>query len=136
MTRNSYMKLGLLFLILLPGVACRRGQQQASSQVGGTKTANAVNGGQSGTILKKISPVYPPLARLAHIEGTVILHAIIAEDGTVESLEAISGPRLLQGAAADGVKQWVYKPYLVDGKPRKVDTKITVNFRLNKAATH
>jgi len=83
------------------------------------------------TVLK-MQPVYPPVARAAHVEGKVLLHAIIDQDGAVESLDVISGPALLQGAAVNAVKQWKYRPYLIDGVARKVDTKVTVNFQLSK----
>ena len=76
-------------------------------------------------------PIYPPIARAAHVGGTVVLHATISSSGAVESLTAISGPAMLQGAALDAVRQWKYKPYLLDGAAVPVDTTITVNFNLN-----
>ncbi|WP_089843212.1 energy transducer TonB [Granulicella pectinivorans] len=88
----------------------------------------------TGSILQKVSPVYPPVAKAAGVEGTVILHAIIAADGSVESLDVISGPLMLRGAAVDAVKQWVYAPYMLNGVPRRVDTTVTVNFRFNNSS--
>jgi len=82
-------------------------------------------------LLKKTEPIYPPIAKAAHVQGDVKLHAIIAADGTVESLDAISGSDLLKGAAVDAVKQWVYQPYIINGQPRRVDTTVTVHFKLN-----
>jgi protein TonB len=79
----------------------------------------------------KTTPVYPPIAKAAHVGGTVVLHAIIAKDGTIQSLSAVSGPDMLKGAALDAVRQWKYKPYLLNGDPTEVDTTITVNFNLN-----
>jgi protein TonB len=61
----------------------------------------------------------------------VVLHAIISKQGTITSLQAISGPDMLKGAALDAVRQWRYKPYLLNGEPTEVDTTITVNFNLN-----
>ena len=85
--------------------------------------------------MKKVAPVYPPIAKIAGVQGTVLLHAMIAEDGTVESLDVISGPPLLQSAAINAVKQWIYKPYVVNGVARRVDTKVTVNFVLKPNAS-
>jgi len=83
-----------------------------------------------GQILQKVQPVYPQSAKENGIQGTVILHAIIGTDGHVERLEAISGPPELATAALDAVKQWTYKPYLLNGEPTEVDTTVVVNFNL------
>jgi len=91
-----------------------------------------VSGGvMAGNILTKVAPVYPDDARAAHISGTVVLHAIIGKDGVIEKLVVVSGPKELQRAALDAVRQWVYKPYLLNGNPTEVDTTIKVNFSLN-----
>jgi protein TonB len=84
-----------------------------------------------GQIITRTQPVYPPIAKAAHVSGTVVLHAIISKTGTIENLTAISGPAMLQGSAIDAVRQWRYKPYLLNGDPPEVDTTITVNFNLN-----
>jgi len=89
----------------------------------------------AGHILTKVPPHYPEEARAAGVGGTVVLHAIIGKDGTIEKLTVISGPALLQDAAVDAVKQWVYSPYLLNGVPTEVDTTIMVNFNLNKPRT-
>jgi TonB family protein len=81
-------------------------------------------------ILKRVQPVYPPLARQTRISGTVRLHAIIGKDGAVEHLEVISGHPLLLQAAMDAVKQWMYQPILLNGDPVKVDTTIDLVFAL------
>ena len=83
-----------------------------------------------GLLIHKVTPVYPQLAIIARQQGTVYLHAIIAKDGTIQQLQAISGPPLLIKAAADAVAQWRYKPYKLNGEPVEVDTTITVNFKL------
>jgi protein TonB len=91
-----------------------------------------ISGGvMAGRILNKTMPVYPPIAKAAHVGGTVVLHAMISKNGTIEHLEAISGPPMLQGAAIDAVRQWRYQPYLLNGDPTEVDTTITVNFNLS-----
>ena len=76
-------------------------------------------------------PIYPPIARTARVSGTVILHAIIGKDGTVQQLQVMSGPPLLVQAAIDAVRQWRYTPTLLNGKPVEVDTTIDVVFTLN-----
>ena len=82
------------------------------------------------SILSQTRPVYPTLARQAHIQGSVVLHAIIGKDGRVAQLEVMSGHPLLVQAALDAVKQWLYKPTLLNGDPVEVDTTITVTFTL------
>jgi len=78
----------------------------------------------------KTNPVYPTLAKQARIQGAVVLHAIIDKDGNVSELQVISGHPLLVQAAIDAVKQWRYKPTLLNGDPVEVDTTITVNFTM------
>ena len=77
----------------------------------------------------RVEPVYPRIAILTHQQGQVQLHAIIAKDGTIRSLEVMSGAPLLASAAMDAVKQWRYQPYKLNGEPVEVETFITVNFR-------
>ena len=84
----------------------------------------------SGAILEKVAPVYPPIARAAHVSGAVVLHAIISKNGTIENLTVISGPEMLRSSAITAVQQWKYKPYLINGERTEVDTTITVNFNL------
>jgi len=84
----------------------------------------------AASILSQTRPVYPALASQAHIQGNVILHAIIGKDGRVVQLEVMSGHPLLVQAALDAVKQWLYKPTLLDGDPVEVDTTITVTFTM------
>ena len=84
----------------------------------------------AAAIITQTRPVYPPLARQARIQGNVILHAIIDKDGRVAQLEVISGHPLLVQSALDAVKQWRYKPTLLNGDPVEVDTTITVTFTM------
>ncbi|HTX34722.1 MAG TPA: TonB family protein [Bryobacteraceae bacterium] len=86
---------------------------------------------QQALILSEPRPVYPPLAIQARVEGVVELNAIIARDGTVQSLTVARGHPFLVQAAVDAVKQWRYKPTFVDGQPVEVQTVIDVNFTLN-----
>lgn len=87
---------------------------------------------QAARVRNKVPPVYPEAARQARIEGVVKLRVIIAKDGTIAHMEVVSGHPLLTQAALDAVRQWVYEPTLLEGKPVEVDTEIAVFFQLNK----
>ena len=82
-------------------------------------------------LIKRVQPVYPPLARQTRISGNVRLHVILGKDGTVQQVEVISGHPLLVQAAMDAVRQWVYRPTLLNGQPVEVDTTVDVIFALN-----
>ncbi|MGA8868614.1 MAG: energy transducer TonB [Candidatus Sulfotelmatobacter sp.] len=88
-------------------------------------------GVSSGLLVRKVQPVYPPLARQARIQGTVLLRAQISKDGSIENLQLISGHPMLAPAAIEAVKQWKYRPYLLNGEPVEVDTEVVVNFTLS-----
>ena len=83
-------------------------------------------------LMRQTRPVYPPLARQARIQGTVKLQAIISRDGTIQQLQVMSGHPLLVPSALEAVKQWVYKPTLLNGEPVEVVTVIDVNFTLSQ----
>ena len=87
---------------------------------------------QAGKLVKKVTPIYPPMAAAAHLQGTVRLTALIGKDGTVQNLQLVSGPPLLAKAATDAVKQWVYQPTVLNGEPVEVQTQIDLNFNLNQ----
>ncbi|HUO26127.1 MAG TPA: TonB family protein [Candidatus Aquilonibacter sp.] len=89
------------------------------------------SGVSSGLLIRKVQPMYPPLARQARIQGTVLLRAQISKDGTIENLQLISGHPMLAPAAIEAVKQWKYRPYLLNGEPVEVDTEVVVNFTLS-----
>jgi protein TonB len=88
------------------------------------------SGVAQGNLVHGVSPQYPPLARQAHIQGLVVLLAVIGKDGSVRDVRVKSGSPLLAQAAMDAVKQWRYKPYLLNGQPVEVDTQININFTL------
>ena len=88
------------------------------------------SGVMAGNLLDKTLPQYPAIARAARIQGTVVLQATIAQDGTIQNLRVISGPTMLQQAAMDAVRSWRYKPYLLNGEPVEVETTISVVFNL------
>jgi periplasmic protein TonB len=75
-------------------------------------------------------PEYPPLAKMARIQGTVRLEALIAKDGTIKDLKVMSGHPLLVKSALSAVQQWRYQPTLLNGQPVEVETEIDVNFTL------
>ena len=82
-------------------------------------------------ILNQVQPVYPRLAASARIGGVVRLKAVISKDGRIKDLKLISGHPLLVQAAMDAVRQWTYKPTVLNGKPVEVATEIDVNFTLS-----
>jgi protein TonB len=84
-----------------------------------------------GYLVHRVEPIYPPLARAARIQGQVRLQAIINRDGRIENLQALSGHPMLVQAALDAVRQWRYRPYILNGDPVEVETQVTVNFVLS-----
>jgi periplasmic protein TonB len=84
----------------------------------------------AGLLIHRVVPVYPPIARATHMQGTVVLEAIISKRGTIENLHVVSGPPLLVQAALDAVSTWLYRPYLLNGEPVEVETTVNVNFTL------
>jgi periplasmic protein TonB len=87
-----------------------------------------------GLLVHKVEPVYPPLARQARIQGTVVLQCLIGTDGTIQELHLQSGHPMLVSAAMDAVKLWQYMPYSLYGHLVEVQTTINVNFVLEGAA--
>jgi protein TonB len=86
---------------------------------------------QAAKLIKQIDPIYPPIAKQARIQGSVVLAATIGEDGTVQRLSVVSSANpLLTPAALDAVKQWVYAPTMINGEPVEVLTQVTVTFTL------
>lgn len=84
----------------------------------------------AGSLIHRVEPVYPPLARSARIQGPVVLTAVISRAGTMENVTALSGHPMLVPAAVRAVSQWRYKPYILNGEAIEVETQITVNFVL------
>jgi len=87
---------------------------------------------QQANLIRQPKPIYPPLAKQARIQGVVRFNAIIGKDGTIQNLQLISGHPLLVPAAEEAVKQWLYKPTLLNGEPVEVATVIDVNFTLSQ----
>jgi protein TonB len=88
-------------------------------------------GVSTGLLIKRVQPNYPPLARQARIQGQVVLQAEISKEGAIQNLQLISGHPMLAPAAIEAVKQWRYKPYLLNGEPVAVETQVVVNFTLS-----
>jgi protein TonB len=86
----------------------------------------------AASLIRKVQPVYPQLAKQARVQGSVHFTAIIGKDGTIQNLQLIGGHPLLVQAAQDAVKQWLYKPTLLNGEPVEVVTQIDVNFTLSQ----
>ncbi len=105
-----------------------------SSADGGPKpvlqTVNISQGVSQGLLIKKVSPIYPHNALTMRIEGAVELTTTISKTGDITHVKVLSGDAQLTKAAADAVKQWKYKPYLLNGEPVEIQTQITVNFKL------
>jgi TonB family protein len=92
------------------------------------------SGTLAGNLISKVDPVYPDEAKAAHVQGAVVLRAVIAKDGTIKRLTYVSGPPPLVVSAIDAVQQWKYKAYLLNGEPTEVETTITVNYSLGDSA--
>ncbi len=96
------------------------------------KPHGAISSGvMEGMLIGKVLPVYPAMARAMRIAGRVELQATISRNGTIENLRVVSGPAMLQQAALDAVRQWRYRPYLLNGEPVEVETTINVDFKLD-----
>jgi len=85
---------------------------------------------QQANLLHQVLPVYPAIAKTAHVSGTVRLRAVIAKDGSIQELQYVSGPALLMRSAMDAVHEWKYKPTMLNGEAVEVDTTIDVVFSL------
>lgn len=102
----------------------------ATAQVKQPQRIRVSAGVASGLLESKVDPVYPPLARQARIQGTVVLKVTISKTGEVEHVDLDSGHPMLAPAAIEAVKQWKYKPFLLNGNPLVVETSVEVNFTL------
>jgi protein TonB len=94
----------------------------------GGRTLRISTGVSLGLLLTPIRPVYPAIARAAHVSGTVVVTATIDPAGRIIGLQVVSGPMMLRQAAADAVRDARYKPYLLNGQPTAVETTFAVNF--------
>ena len=103
-----------------------------SARVSATRGSFVISSGvMAGHLLSAPEPQYPKLASLTHVEGQVMLQAVVSRDGSVGVARVLSGHRLLRGAAINAVRQWRYRPYFIHGHAVDIATIITVNFRLH-----
>jgi TonB family protein len=86
------------------------------------KRVQVAQGVSLGLLVHKVTPVYPAAARQDHVQGVVLLRAVIGKDGRIQELTPISGPKELVGAAIGAVQQWRYKPYMLNNEPVEVET--------------
>ncbi|CAN5401005.1 hypothetical protein BH10ACI4_BH10ACI4_12500 [soil metagenome] len=86
----------------------------------------------AGNVLTRVPPVYPKAAKEAKIQGAVVLKGVIGKEGLVEQLNVVSGPSELVNSAIEAVKQWTYRPYLLNGNPVDVETTVTVTYSIGK----
>jgi TonB family protein len=118
-------------------------QQQPPQLIGGdanaaawpfapTETVKISAAVAASLLLRRTEPVYPPLAQAARFSGTVVLDVFISDAGDVQDVRVISGPSLLQDPAVDAVKEWHYKPYVLNNRPRPVETTVKVTFSLGQ----
>jgi protein TonB len=91
---------------------------------------NISQGVSRGLLIKQVQPTYPPNALRLRIEGSVQMMATLSKNGDITEVKVLSGDQQLSQAAASAVKQWKYKPYLLNGEPVEIQTQITVNFKL------
>lgn len=96
------------------------------------QTLNISQGVSRGLLIKKVQPIYPKNALFMRIEGAVELMATISKTGDISQVKVLSGDAQLSSAASDAVKQWKYKPYLLNGEPVEIQTQVTINFKLPK----
>ncbi|MBV9625060.1 MAG: energy transducer TonB [Acidobacteria bacterium] len=87
-------------------------------------------GVSQGLLLKKVPPTYPPLAWQTRKEGSVELLATISKEGYIKDVRVLKGDSLFARSATDAVRQWKYRPYLLNGQPVEIKTEITVNFTI------
>jgi len=115
------------------GLSMEAGRQEriqvAPQKISVVKQGGAVT---AASLINKVQPVYPEIARQERLSGTVRLHAIIDKEGNIRELRVISGRCSLARASVDAVRRWRYRPTLLVGQPVEVDTTIDVIFALSK----
>jgi protein TonB len=115
-----------------PAPAPAVGQIAATITAPGPQSIRVGGNVQAMNLIKKVTPLYPPEAKAAGIQGTVRFTATIGQDGSIINLQLVSGHPLLAASAQDAVKQWMYKPTLLNGNPVEVVTQIDVNYTLSQ----
>ncbi len=108
--------------------------QEGIAVAGQGKAIQVPAGVIQGLSISRPQPVYPEIAKKSKVQGMVVLHALISRAGTVERLQVMSGPPMLFSSSLEAVRQWTYKPYLLNGQPTEVETTINVNYSLGDPA--
>ncbi|HZE27399.1 MAG TPA: TonB family protein [Terriglobales bacterium] len=103
-----------------------------TSQEAASQRVRLPQGAIQSLLIRRVQPIYPQQAQKSGVKGTVALLTVIGRDGTVQSVRLISGHPLLAPAAMGAVKQWVYRPYILNGIPVEVETTTLVNFTLSR----
>jgi TonB family protein len=137
MRTRVVLSMGLAGLMMCgpAGVLTRSSAAQATAQgkVGSEDNPARVSGAvMAGLIVDKVDPEYPQAAKDKKISGAIVMMAKVDTEGRVADLKAISGPEVLRDAALTAVRQWTYKPYLLNGQPVYVATTVTVMFSLQQ----
>ena len=94
------------------------------------QTVQVSQGVSQGLLVKRVQPIYPAQALEMHLAGQVLIDAIIAKDGNITGVKQVTGNPTLGRAALEAVRQWKYRPYLLNGQPVEIETQIVVNFNL------
>jgi protein TonB len=102
----------------------------SNARVSGPRVVSVSAGVAVGMLVHQTPPLYPPIARSARVQGTVVLNATISRTGRVTNIKVLSGPPMLRQAAIDAVKTWQYKPYMLNNEPTEAETTINVAFSL------
>jgi TonB family protein len=111
------------------------GQEQPPQQQQPPATPERIRVGgnvQAANLIKKVTPAYPPLAKQARVQGTVRFTVIIGKDGSIQHMQLMSGHPLLVPSATEALRQWMYKPTLLNGAPVEVSTQVDINFSLSE----
>jgi protein TonB len=107
-----------------------RGTHPDVRQAAPAAAQHVSSGVMQGRLIYKVVPTYPAVAQAIHASGTVVLQATISRTGAIENLRVVEGPAILRQAALDAVKQWRYRPYMLNGQPVEVETTVDVQFTL------
>jgi len=116
----------------LPSVAVLPGQKPPVVNAAPTGTVRISAGVAAGLLIQKTRPVYPAIAKAAHVGGTVELQARISKTGTIQDVHVVSGPVMLRPSALDAVRSWRYRPYKLNSEPIEVETTISVIFSIGE----
>jgi TonB family protein len=115
-----------------PGHSSSTGPARPTTDVGVESPKRLKTFLEPAPLTRRVEPAYPVLARQKGREGRVELHALIATDGTIQSLEVLSGDPLFYNSALAAVREWRYRPTLLNGQAIEIDTRITVLYKLNR----